>query len=62
MTGEISLNGEVCKIGGLQAKMIAAKSLKIQEVIVPYSNLGETLEFPLKLLDGMTIHFVKEYK
>lgn len=44
MTGEISLNGEVCKIGkifkiysigGLQAKIIGAKTLKIDTIIVP---------------------------
>lgn len=46
MTGEISLNGEVHKIGGLQAKLIAAKTLNIKTVLVPYGNLGETLEMP----------------
>lgn len=61
MTGEISLNGEVCKIGGLQSKLIASKTLKISNVIVPYSNLGEVMEFPKQLLAGMNVYFVKEY-
>jgi len=33
-------------LGGLQAKIIGAKTLKIDTIIVPASNLGEVLEFP----------------
>ncbi|KAL4480128.1 hypothetical protein ABPG74_020644 [Tetrahymena malaccensis] len=62
MTGELSLTGEVCKIGGLQAKIIAAKTLNIDQIICPYSNLSDVHDFPRLLLDGLTIYFVKEYK
>jgi len=46
MTGEISLNGEVCKIGGLQSKLIGSKSVDINTVICPYANMNEAVEFP----------------
>ena len=35
MTGEISLNGKVMKIGGLREKILAAKREKIYNIIVP---------------------------
>ena len=35
MTGEISLNGKVMKIGGLREKVLAAKWEKIFNIIVP---------------------------
>lgn len=61
MTGEISLNGEVCKIGGVQAKVTAAKTLNIDQVILPYSNLGDVLEMSPLLLEDMTIYFVLNF-
>jgi len=50
MTGELSPIGEVCKIGGLQAKIIAAKTLNISTIICPYSNIGDVHDFPALLL------------
>ena len=41
LTGEISLSGDVCKIGGVQAKLTAAKTVGVDRVILPYANLGE---------------------
>lgn len=36
--------------------------MNINEIIVPYSNLAEVLEFPQLLLNSLNIYFVKEYK
>ena len=41
MTGEISLNGKVMKIGGLREKVLAAKREDIKNIIVPKSNRGD---------------------
>jgi ATP-dependent Lon protease len=46
----------------LQSKLIAAKSLNIYEIIVPYANLSEALDFPSLLTEDLTLYFVKEYK
>ena len=76
MTGELSLNGDVSKIGkldyiykyeliklgGVNSKIIASKSLNINVIILPFLNLEEVLDLPKKLLDGITLYFVKEYK
>ncbi|CAD8076184.1 unnamed protein product [Paramecium sonneborni] len=62
MTGEISLNGQVCKIGGLQQKLIAAKTLDIVDIILPYANLGEALNLPHQLIKGLNLYFVTDYR
>ncbi|CAD8070226.1 unnamed protein product [Paramecium sonneborni] len=62
MTGEISLNGQVCKIGGLQQKLIAAKTLDIVDIILPYANLGDALNLPTQLLKGLNLYFVTDYQ
>ncbi|CAK81802.1 unnamed protein product (macronuclear) [Paramecium tetraurelia] len=62
MTGEISLNGQVCKIGGLQQKLIAAKTLDIVDIILPYANLGEALNLPQQLIKGLNLYFVTDYR
>jgi len=36
--------------------------LNINEIIVPYSNLAEVMEFPQLLLNDLVVYFVKEYK
>ncbi|EGR30721.1 hypothetical protein IMG5_124880 [Ichthyophthirius multifiliis] len=62
MTGELGLLGDVCKIGGLQAKIIGAKSVGIDQIISPYANINDCMEFPKELLEDISIYFVKEYK
>jgi len=62
MTGELSLNGDVCKIGGVQAKVTASKSLGINRIILPWGNKNDFYELPDLLKEGLTVYFVKEYK
>lgn len=62
MTGELSLNGEVCKIGGVQAKVTASKALDIRRIILPWGNKTEFFELPEMLKQGLTVYFVKEYQ
>jgi endopeptidase La len=62
MTGELSLNGEACKIGGVQAKVTASKALDIKKIILPWGNKSDFYELPKLLKDGLTVYFVKEYQ
>ena len=62
MTGEISLNGNIMKIGGLKEKILAAKRENVTNVICPLSNKHDVEEMKDNLKEGMTFHFVKNYK
>lgn len=61
MTGEISLNGKVLKIGGLREKTLAAKREGLKRVIVPESNRADVAEMPAEIREGVEFCFVKEY-
>jgi Lon-like ATP-dependent protease len=53
MTGEISLNGKVLRIGGLREKTIAAKRSGATTVLFPKGNLAEWEEIPQFIKDGI---------
>src|SRR3990167_2729557 len=61
MTGEISLNGKVLKIGGLREKTLAAKREGLKRVIVPESKRADVAEMPAEIREGVEFCFVKEY-
>ena len=46
MTGEITLRGNVLKIGGLKEKSLAAFRLGVREIIIPYGNVKDLEEIP----------------
>ena len=61
MTGEITLSGRVLPVGGIKEKVLAARRIGINEVILPRQNeknvnedLGEELR------RGLTVHYVDE--
>lgn len=62
LTGEISLNGKVLKIGGLREKTLAAKREGLKRVIVPESNKPDVAEMPAEIRDGIEFCFVKDYR
>jgi len=61
MTGEISLNGKVLKIGGLREKILAAKREGLNTIIVPSSNKIDVEEIEANLKEGIEFHFISEY-
>ncbi|ODS25109.1 endopeptidase La [Candidatus Endobugula sertula] len=46
MTGEITLRGEVLRIGGLKEKLLAAHRGGIKTVLIPYENERDLKEIP----------------
>ncbi|WP_243349698.1 endopeptidase La [Parabacteroides sp. FAFU027] len=58
MTGELSLTGKVLPIGGLREKTIAARRVKVFELIFPADNRKDFEELPDYLKEGITPHFV----
>ena len=62
MTGEISLHGDILKIGGLKEKSLAALRNGIKEIIIPYDNKSEVEDFPKEILNRIKFIPVKNYK
>ncbi len=58
MTGELSLVGNVLPIGGLKEKSLAARRLKISEIIIPKANKADLEEIPENVKENITFHIV----
>ena len=55
MTGEITLRGEVLRIGGLKEKLLAAHRGGIATVIIPQENERDLKEIPDKIKEDLVI-------
>jgi ATP-dependent Lon protease len=55
MTGEITLHGQVTKIGGLKEKLLAAKRGGIKRVIIPEDNSADLREIPSQITHALEI-------
>jgi ATP-dependent Lon protease len=55
MTGEITLRGQILKIGGLKEKLLAAKRGGIKNVIIPKENESDLQEIPNQILKSLNI-------
>ena len=62
MTGEISLKGEILKIGGLKEKLIGAYNNNIKVVFIPEENIVDLEVIDDKIKAKMNIIPVKNYK
>ncbi len=54
-TGEVSLNGNILKIGGLKEKLVAAYNKNIKVVYMPKSNSEDLKDVPKEITDNMEI-------
>jgi ATP-dependent Lon protease len=59
MTGEITLRGEVLKIGGLKEKLLAARRGGIKVVLIPQGNVRDLKEIPDNIKSELEIKPVK---
>lgn len=59
MTGEITLRGEVLKIGGLKEKLLAAHRGGIKTVIIPKDNEADLRDIPANIKQDLSIKPVK---
>lgn len=62
MTGEISLTGQVLPVGGIKEKVIAARRMKIRNLILPLANKGDYEELPKYIRTGVKIKFASTYE
>ena len=62
MTGEISLTGQVLPVGGIKEKVIAARRMKIKNLILPLANKGDYEELPKYIRNGVKVKFASTYE
>lgn len=62
MTGELSLTGAVLPVGGIREKIVAAKRMKIRNIILPLSNKGDFDELPEYIKKGLNVSFAEHYQ
>ena len=59
MTGEITLRGQILKIGGLKEKLLAAHRAGIKHVLIPKENEKDLTDIPEKVKNDIKITTVK---
>ena len=59
MTGEISLRGNVMPVGGLKEKILAAKTIGVETVLLPEENRTNVEEIDAEIKRGIELVFVK---
>jgi ATP-dependent Lon protease len=59
MTGEITLRGQVLKIGGLKEKLLAAHRGGVTTVVIPHDNASDLKEIPENIKNELEIIPVK---
>ena len=62
MTGEITLRGDILKIGGLKEKIIGAYNEDIKKIFIPYENTCDLEELPSEVKNEIKIIPAKNYK
>ena len=61
MTGEITLRGNILKIGGLKEKSIGALRCGIDKIIIPKSNLNDLDNLPYEVTNKISFIPVENY-
>ncbi|MDA8390980.1 MAG: endopeptidase La [Gammaproteobacteria bacterium] len=62
MTGEITLTGAVLPVGGIREKIIAARRVRIPEIILPDGNRSDFEQLPDNVRKGLKVHYVRHYR
>ena len=62
MTGELSLNGKIMKIGGVKEKTLAGKREGLTELIFPKDNKMDVEDLKDYIKEGMSFKFVGTYE
>ena len=62
MTGEVSLTGKVLPVGGIKEKIIAAKRVGVDCVVLPAENRKDFDDLAPFITEGLEAHFVSHYR
>lgn len=61
MTGELTITGKVLPIGGVREKVIAAKRVKVHELILPKDNQRDFDKLPAYIREGIVVHYADSF-
>lgn len=61
-TGEVTLHGDICKVGGIKEKIIGAYNNGFKIVYIPMENKNDLDNVPIDIKDKITIKCVSDYK
>lgn len=61
-TGELSLTGKVLPVGGIKEKIIAARRVGVDCVLLPAENRKDFDDLPAFITQGLEVHFVEHYR
>ncbi len=61
MTGELSLTGKLLPVGGIREKVVAARQMKIRNLVLPLANKGDFDSLPDYIRKGIKVTFAAEY-
>ncbi|MDL2248556.1 endopeptidase La, partial [Tyzzerella sp. OttesenSCG-928-J15] len=59
MTGEITIRGRVLPVGGLKEKILAAKIKGIENIILPFDNIGDVADIEADIKSNLNLVYVK---
>lgn len=62
MTGEVSLTGKVLPVGGIKEKVIAAKRVGVDCILLPAENRKDFDDLAPFITQGLEVHFVQHYQ
>ena len=62
MTGELSLTGRVLPVGGIREKVIAARRMKIRNLVLPMANRGDFEELPDYIRKGVEVAYATDFR
>lgn len=61
-TGEITLHGDICKVGGIKEKIIGAYNNSFKKVFIPLENKNDLEKVPEEIKNNLEIICVSNYK
>ena len=61
-TGEITLHGDVCKVGGIKEKIIGAYNNGFKKIYIPEENTPDLINVPDYIKESVEIKCVSDYK
>ena len=62
MTGELTLTGRIMPVGGIKEKTIAARRVKVKQLVFPSENQKDFDELPEHVRKGLHVHFVATFR